>query len=69
MIEIKCSKRQKETIIQSLLNPIGCLWPQSQLTCVCDSKMNCRKCFETRIKWTHPDRKKKKEDKLNENHG
>lgn len=59
MIEIKCSKRQKETIIQSLHNPDGCLWPQSQMTCALDPKASCRKCFETRIKWQHPIRKKK----------
>lgn len=59
MIEIKCSKRQKETIIQALLSPNGCLWPQSQMTCALDCNANCRKCLETRIKWTPPVRQKK----------
>lgn len=61
MIEIKCSKRQKATIIASLQNPNGCLWPQSQTTCWFDPNMTCKKCFETRIKWTHPEKKRKEQ--------
>lgn len=53
MIEIKCSKRQKAIIIASLLNPDGCLWPREKKTCCLDPQKNCKRCFETRIKWTH----------------
>lgn len=61
MIEIKCTKRQKATIIAAALQgPDGCLWPQSQTTCCLNPKMTCQKCFESRIKWIHPEKKVKK---------
>ena len=58
MIEIKCSKRQKKIIQESLLNPEGCLWPQRQLTCIYDPNADCKKCFEKKIKWTHPEKRR-----------
>lgn len=51
MIEIKCSEKQKEVIIKSLLNPNGCLWPRRKSDCVHNPSESCKKCFKERIKW------------------
>ena len=51
VIEIKCSEKQKEVIIESLLNPNGCLWPRRKSDCVHNPSESCKKCFEDRIKW------------------
>jgi len=51
MIEIKCSKVQKKIIIQSLLNPEGCLFPKKRKRCDSDQDADCARCFETNIKW------------------
>lgn len=51
MIEIKCSKKQKEVIIHSLMNPEGCLFPRKRPNCIYDKNSNCETCFEKNIKW------------------
>lgn len=51
MIEITCNKKQKKTIIQSLQNPDGCLFPRKRKSCVYGSDTDCVKCFEKGIKW------------------
>jgi len=53
MIEIKCSKTEKEKIIRVLevMDP-PCLFPRTQNHCYLDyTKYNCKKCLETKIKW------------------
>ena len=60
MIEIKCSKRQKQIIINTLLSPEGCLWPRSQKFCALDYTRSCEDCFEKKIKWDLTDGKKRK---------
>ena len=57
MIEITCTRKQKQTIINSLLNPEGCLWPRSQKSCALDFSRSCEDCFEKKIKWNLTDRK------------
>jgi len=51
MIEIKCTPAQKKIIINSLLNPDGCLFPRRSKACATDKNANCKKCFEKNIKW------------------
>lgn len=51
MIEIKCSKRQKKIIIESLLNPNGCLFPRKRPYCIYDPNADCKSCVEKKIKW------------------
>ena len=51
MIEIKCSKKQKQKIINALLSPDGCLWPRSQKLCAFDYSRSCEDCYEKKIKW------------------
>lgn len=51
MVEIKCNKAQKKKIIQSLLNPDGCLFPRQRAFCAYDNSADCKKCFEKKIKW------------------
>lgn len=51
MIEIKCSKKEKQKIINSLLNPDGCLFPRKRKRCSFDKNANCMDCFENDIKW------------------
>lgn len=51
MITITCTKRQKKTIIESLLNPRGCLWPAKRQRCAFDLNSDCEKCFKQNIKW------------------
>lgn len=52
MIEITCNKKQKETIIEALHCPNGCLWPRKRAFCVYDPCASCRDCFEKKIRWT-----------------
>jgi NADH pyrophosphatase NudC (nudix superfamily) len=51
MIEIKCNGKQKQIIIESLLNPEGCLFPRKRKTCVFDPHASCKNCFEKKIRW------------------
>jgi len=51
MIEIKCTPAQKKIIINSLLNPEGCLFPRKRKACAVDRDADCKKCFEKNIKW------------------
>lgn len=51
MIEIKCNRRQKKVIMESLLNPDGCLFPRKKSRCTYDPDADCKKCIEENIKW------------------
>ncbi len=52
MIEIKCTKAQKEKIISVLETmPIECLFPAKAKTCFLMQENSCKKCLETKIKW------------------
>ena len=52
MIEITCSKKQKEQIIDALQYlDTPCLFPRMQKTCVLDRDTSCKKCLEKNIKW------------------
>lgn len=51
MIEIKCSKKEKQIIINSLLNPDGCLFPRKRKGCPLNKGASCKDCFENNIKW------------------
>lgn len=52
MIEITCTKTEKEKLISTLETmPIPCLFPKKAKTCYLDKGNSCRKCLETKIKW------------------
>lgn len=52
MIEITCSKTEKEKLINTLeVMPIPCLFPRKAQTCYLSKENSCRKCLETKIKW------------------
>lgn len=53
MIEITCSKKEKEKLINTLeVMPIPCLFPRKANTCFLEPGNSCRRCLETKIKWT-----------------
>lgn len=58
MIEIKCTKQQKERLIAAWCGPDGCFWPGVRKYCFLDPNTSCEKCYETRIKWIIVTRKK-----------
>lgn len=68
MIEIKCTSLEKKRLIQVMETMRGikdapCLFPRQANFCALDPTASCRKCLETKIKWTLTDAKKhKKED-------
>ena len=56
-VEITCTAKQKEKIIEALLCPDGCLWPRKQAHCAYDPLADCRTCFEKKIKWNITNKK------------
>lgn len=52
MIEITCSKEEKEKLIKALENmQLQCFFSPKKSKFCSVSKNNCRNCLETRIKW------------------
>lgn len=52
MIEIKCSKKEKEKLIKTLeIMEVPCLFPRKAKNCYLEAGNSCRKCLETKIKW------------------
>ena len=50
MIEITCTKREKATIINTLVDvKAPCLFPQRD--CYDGDNYKCKECLETMIKW------------------
>lgn len=61
MIEITCTKTEKEKLISTLeIMPIPCLFPKKAQTCYLDKGNSCRKCLEAKIKWSVREKKKPK---------
>jgi len=51
-IEISCSKKQKERMIETFeCMALPCLFPKKAETCSILGENSCRKCLEENIRW------------------
>ena len=48
-IEVKCTEKVKETIVNMWANSSDCIFENTAIEC--DVKIPCRECVEKNIKW------------------